>query len=94
MSASMLLSCVGVATHPGLCQIAKKTAEAAPTLCTEYGPNGWMDLYIKLNTEMQLRSYLAHVIDVERHHSVSTNRMDDLLQVSNVQYIRLAVALF
>ena len=34
---------VGVATRPGLCPIAKETAKAAPTLCTEYGPNGWMD---------------------------------------------------
>ena len=25
MSASMLVSCVGVATHPGLCPIAKET---------------------------------------------------------------------
>ena len=32
--------CVGVATRPGLCQIAKDTASAAPMLCTEYGPNG------------------------------------------------------
>ena len=39
MSASTLVSCVRVATRPGLCPIAKETAEAAPTLCTEYGPN-------------------------------------------------------
>ena len=38
------VSCVGVATRPGLCPIAKETASTAPTLCTEYGPNGWMDL--------------------------------------------------
>ena len=43
MSASLLVSCVEVATRPGLCPIAKETASAAPTLCTEYGPNGWMD---------------------------------------------------
>ena len=43
MSASLLVSCVGVATHPGLCPIAKETASVAPTLCTEYGPNGWRD---------------------------------------------------
>ena len=43
MSASLLVYCVGVATRPGLCPIAKETAEAAPMLCTEYGPNGWMD---------------------------------------------------
>ena len=43
ISASMLVYCVGVATHPGLYPIAKETAWAAPTLCTEYGPNGWMD---------------------------------------------------
>ena len=42
MSGSVLVSCVGVATHPGLCPIVKETAYAAPTLCTEYGPNGWM----------------------------------------------------
>ena len=39
MSASMLVYCVGVATRPGLCPIAKETASAAPTLCTEYGPH-------------------------------------------------------
>ena len=43
MSASLLVSCVGVATRPRLCQIAKETAQAAPTLCTEYGPDGWME---------------------------------------------------
>ena len=43
MSASLLVSCVRLATRPGLCPLAKETAEAAPTLCTEYGPNGWMD---------------------------------------------------
>uniref|UniRef100_A0A8C4QUM0 AarF domain-containing protein kinase 1 n=1 Tax=Eptatretus burgeri TaxID=7764 RepID=A0A8C4QUM0_EPTBU len=37
MSASLLVSCVGVATRPGFRPIAKETAEAAPTLCTEYG---------------------------------------------------------
>ena len=41
MSASLLVSCVGVETRPGLCPRAKETASAAPTLCTEYGPNGW-----------------------------------------------------
>ena len=41
MSASLLVYCVGVATCPGLCPIAKETGKAAPTLCTEYGPNGW-----------------------------------------------------
>ena len=39
MSATILVYCVGVATRPGLCAIAKETAQAAPTLCTEYGPN-------------------------------------------------------
>ena len=43
MSASMLVPCVGVSTRPGLCPIAKETASAAPTLCTEYGLDGWMD---------------------------------------------------
>ena len=42
-SASLLVSCGGVATRPGLCPIAKETAEAAPTHCTEYGHNGRMD---------------------------------------------------
>ena len=46
MSASLLVSSVGVATRPGLYPIAKETAEAAPTLCTEYGPDGWMDVFI------------------------------------------------
>ena len=41
MSASLLVSCVRVVTQPGLCLIAQETAYAAPTLCTEYGPNGW-----------------------------------------------------
>ena len=41
-SASLLVSCGGVATHPGLCRIGKETALAAPTLCTEYGPDGWI----------------------------------------------------
>ena len=50
MSASMLVYCVGVATHPGLCPIAKETAEAAPTLCTEYGPN----LLLSMNGEDSL----------------------------------------
>jgi len=43
MSASLLVSCVKVATRPGLCPISKETVEAASALCTEYGPNGWMD---------------------------------------------------
>ena len=43
MSASLLVSCVGVATRPGLFPIAKETAYAAATLCTEYGPDGWME---------------------------------------------------
>ena len=43
MSASFLVSGVRVATCPGLCPRADETAEAAPTLCKEYGPNGWME---------------------------------------------------
>ena len=39
MSATMLVSSVGVATRPGLCPRAKETAEVAPTLCKENGPN-------------------------------------------------------
>ena len=42
MSAILLVSCVGVVTCLGLCPIAKETASAAPMLCTEYGPNGWI----------------------------------------------------
>ena len=42
MSASLLVSCIGVVTCPGLCPIAEKTAEAALKLYTEYGPNGWI----------------------------------------------------
>ena len=47
MSASMLLYCVGEATRPGLCPIAKETASAAPTLRTEYAPNG-MDGWVRM----------------------------------------------
>ena len=43
ISSSMLVYCIGVATRPGLCPIVKEAALAAPTLCTEYGPNGLMD---------------------------------------------------
>ena len=43
MSASLLVSCVGVATRPGLCPKAKETVWEAPTLSIEYGPNGWME---------------------------------------------------
>ena len=39
MSASLLVSCVGVATRPGLCPVTKETSLAAPMLCTEYGPS-------------------------------------------------------
>ena len=53
MSASLLVSHVGVATHPRLCLIAKETAEAAPTLCTEYGPNGWMNNLAKIGSNSQ-----------------------------------------
>ena len=48
MSATMLVYYVGVATRPGLFPLAKETASAAPTLCTEYGPNGWADSSILL----------------------------------------------
>ena len=42
MSGSMLLSCVEVATHPGLFQKAKETAQVARMLCKYYGTNGWI----------------------------------------------------
>ena len=45
MSASILVYCVRVVTHPGLCPIAKEIASAAPTLCKEYGPNLLLYLY-------------------------------------------------
>ena len=57
MSASLLVSCVGVATRPGLCLIAKETASAAPTLCTESGPNGWMDEASRLHSRLQSFNY-------------------------------------
>ena len=41
-----LVSRVGVVTRPGLCPTVKETPSAAPTLCTEYGSNGWTDGYI------------------------------------------------
>ena len=69
MSASMLVSCVGVATHPGLCPIVKETASAAPTLCTEYGPNGWMDGLMDSHT----RSTFAALMLDNRYFSVSDN---------------------
>ena len=55
MSASMLVHCVGVATRAGLCPINKETAQAAPTLCTEYGPNGWMDFTFGENRTNECR---------------------------------------
>ena len=41
MSASMLVYCGRVVTCPGLCPIAKETAEAAPTGWMD----GWMDIF-------------------------------------------------
>ena len=49
MNASLLVSFVGVVTCRGLCPIAKETALAAPTLCTEYSPNGWIDGWMDYN---------------------------------------------
>ena len=49
MSAILLVSCVGVVTCPGLYPIAQDTAQAAPTLCTEYGPDGRMNTCTKNN---------------------------------------------
>ena len=40
---TMLVHCIGVGTRPELCPRAKETASAAPMLCTECSPNGWMD---------------------------------------------------
>ena len=54
---------VGVATHPGLCQISKETASAAPMLCTEYGPSGWMDGWRYLNySRLQLCYAFSKII--------------------------------
>ena len=70
MSASLLVSCVGVATCPGLCPIAKGTTSAAPTLCTEYGwiipnPSRWMDYWfsaMKKNKWMkEYQEYMLHI---------------------------------
>ena len=62
MSASMLVYCVGVATRPGMCPIAQETASAAPTLCIEYGPNGWMECSITylLITKLATVQYLSY----------------------------------
>ena len=49
MSTSLLVSCVGVVTCPVLFPRAKETAYAALMLCTEYGPNGWMDLVYSID---------------------------------------------
>ena len=43
MSPCLLIFCVGVVTHLGVCPIAQVTALAATTLCTEYGSDGYMD---------------------------------------------------
>ena len=43
MSASSLVSCVGVTTRPRLCPTDKETALAAPLLCTEFCPDGWFN---------------------------------------------------
>ena len=60
MSASLLVYCVGVVTCPGLYPIAKETASASPTLCTEYGPDGWMDGSNVRKTETWLSTYVKH----------------------------------
>ena len=52
MSTRLLVSRVGVATRPGLYPIAQETASAAPMLCTEHDPDGWMDGWI--DTKFQL----------------------------------------
>ena len=62
MTASMLVYCVGVTTRPGLCPIAKETAEAAPTLCTEYGPN----LLLFLRKQAQPCNHLKLPVQLER----------------------------
>ena len=56
MSASLMVSCVGVATHPGLGPIAQETASASPTLCAEYGPDEWMDVSMDEHIVMVLRN--------------------------------------
>ena len=65
MSTSLLVYCVGVATHPGLCPMAKETALAAPTLCTEYGLNGWMDSFdFVVNNNIILQYVLPSHLDL------------------------------
>ena len=57
MSASLLASCVSVLTRPGLCPTAQEPDSASPTLCTEYGPDGWMDkvVILKLHKQASLK---------------------------------------
>jgi len=45
-----------------MCPIAKKTALAAPTLCTDYGSDGWMDGWITLL--VMLHSIVFLIADV------------------------------
>ena len=45
VSASLLVSCVVVATHPGLCPIAKETAQQHQRSAQSMVPMGWMDGY-------------------------------------------------
>ena len=50
------MSCVRVATRPGLCPLAQETASAAPTLCVEYGPNGWVNMCC-YNVQIDIHSH-------------------------------------
>ena len=59
MSSSMLVYCVGVATRPGLRPITKKSASAAPTLCTEYGPNLLLLLVLHIDPQPKPVSALS-----------------------------------
>ena len=43
MSASFLVSCVGVVTHPGLCPNSQGDYFGSTNALHRVGPNGWMD---------------------------------------------------
>ena len=69
MSASLLVSCVGVTTCPRLCPITKETALAAPTFCTDYGPNGW-DGTASVEAFNRLKDHIANSVVVSIDNTV------------------------
>jgi len=90
MSASLLVSCVGVVTLPVLCPMCKETALAAQMLCTEYGPNGWMDGIISKVVEfiiaIDIKSFLFSNSVISYHQfgfRPGHSTLDMLLLLSN-----------